>query len=166
MASGRESGCGLLPAKSVWLLLAASQTLCLPHPKVGKTVLHQLPKTASIPSFSPGSGLRTQRLASGTKAFIYIFPCSLWNPTFPPLAAIQQIVAVAGLPPSACLQLLGADRAPPSILRSRRDSIADLDYAISSFRVFFSYRGAGLARSAEVGGRGKAPSVPRRQNLS
>lgn len=112
LTSGRESGCGLLPAKSVWLLLAASQTLCLPHPKVGKTVLHQLPITASIPSFSPGSGLRTQRLASGTKAFIYIFPCSLWNPTFPPLAAIQQIVAVAGLPPSACLQLLGADRAP------------------------------------------------------
>ena len=30
-----ESGCGLLPAKCVWLPLAASQTLCLPHPRVG-----------------------------------------------------------------------------------------------------------------------------------
>ena len=31
-----KSGCGLLPAKRVWLSLAASQTLCLPHPRVGK----------------------------------------------------------------------------------------------------------------------------------
>lgn len=31
-----KSGCGLLPAKSVWLPLAASQMLCLPHPRVGK----------------------------------------------------------------------------------------------------------------------------------
>ena len=30
-----QSGCGLLPAKSVWLPVA-SQTLCLPHPRVGK----------------------------------------------------------------------------------------------------------------------------------
>ena len=34
--SATESGCGLLPAKCVWLPLAASQTLCLPHPRVGK----------------------------------------------------------------------------------------------------------------------------------
>ena len=31
-----ESGCGLLPAKGVWQPLAASQMLCLPHPRVGK----------------------------------------------------------------------------------------------------------------------------------
>ena len=33
--SGCKSGCGRQPAKSVWLL-TASQTLCLPHPRVGK----------------------------------------------------------------------------------------------------------------------------------
>ena len=33
---GRASGCGLLPAKCVWRPLAASQMLCLPHPRVGK----------------------------------------------------------------------------------------------------------------------------------
>ena len=33
---GRASGCGLLPAKGVWRPLAASQMLCLPHPRVGK----------------------------------------------------------------------------------------------------------------------------------
>ena len=32
----REVGAGYCPQKSVWLPLAASQTLCLPHPKVGK----------------------------------------------------------------------------------------------------------------------------------
>ena len=31
-----QSGCGHQPAKSVWLPVA-SQTLCLPHPRVGKT---------------------------------------------------------------------------------------------------------------------------------
>ena len=33
-----QSGCGLLPGKGVRLPLAASQTLCLPHPWVGKIV--------------------------------------------------------------------------------------------------------------------------------
>ena len=32
-----KSGCGRQPAKSAWLP-AASQTLCLPHPRVGKIV--------------------------------------------------------------------------------------------------------------------------------
>jgi len=31
-----KSGCGLLPAKGVWRPLAASQVLCLSHPRVGK----------------------------------------------------------------------------------------------------------------------------------
>lgn len=36
--SSRKSGCGLLTQKGVWQPLTASQTLCLTHPRVGKTV--------------------------------------------------------------------------------------------------------------------------------
>ena len=52
--SGRKSGCGRQPAKSVWLP-AVSQTLCLPHPWVGKTAFPGRASTGGT------SALRTAR---------------------------------------------------------------------------------------------------------
>ena len=53
--SGRKSGRGLLPEKGVWQPLAASQTLCLPHPWVGKTAFPGRASTGGT------SALRTAR---------------------------------------------------------------------------------------------------------
>ena len=44
----KESGCGLLPAEGVWRPLAASQTLCLPHPRVGKMPRGRRGRTGAV----------------------------------------------------------------------------------------------------------------------
>lgn len=73
--SGRKSGCGRQPAKSVWLP-AVSQTLCLPHPWVGKTAFPGRASTGGT------SALRTARRCG------MVFP-ALFRPSISPSSAGQ-----------------------------------------------------------------------------
>lgn len=50
-----QSGCGRQPAKSVWLP-TASQTLCLPHPRVGKTCFPPTVQVLTVPVLSALQG--------------------------------------------------------------------------------------------------------------
>ena len=81
---GRASGCGLLPAKCVWRPLAASQMLCLPHPRVGKIRSHDRAGTG-------GSGaLRTAGRCSilGLSCFVPRPPQTSKFPSRPPRKAL------------------------------------------------------------------------------
>ena len=73
---GCASGCGLLPAKCVWRPLAASQMLCLPHPRVGKTAPPTFTKNREGQVPYPSPDRATQGLQRGTRVVWRLVPGS------------------------------------------------------------------------------------------